>query len=87
MRIGLGSWQDCSSHNSVSSHSCTGYIITYAGCPIVWGSKLQTLIARSTTKAECIALSSALHEVIAIGNLLMEMKEHEFPIHASMPQI
>ena len=41
----------------------------------------------STTEAEYIALPSALHEVITIMNLLMEMKEHEFPMHASVPHV
>ena len=30
--------------------SRTGFIIKYAGCPIVWSSKLQTTIALSTTE-------------------------------------
>ena len=34
--------------------SRTGFVIMYAGCPIIWGSKLQMLIALSTTKAEYI---------------------------------
>jgi hypothetical protein len=53
-----GSWRDRSSNDPLSSHSRTGYVIMYAGCPIVWSSKLQPLIAHSTTEAEYIALSS-----------------------------
>jgi hypothetical protein len=40
-----------------------GYIITYAGCPMHWSSKMQTEIALSTTEAEYIALSQAMREV------------------------
>jgi hypothetical protein len=29
-----------------------GYIITYAGCPMHWASKMQTEIALSATEAE-----------------------------------
>ena len=36
----------------------------YAGCPITWGSKMQTEIALSTTESEYIALSIARREVI-----------------------
>ena len=65
-----GSWTQASSHDPLSTHSRTGFIITYAGCPILWKSKMQSLIALSTTEAEYIALSTALREVIAIINLL-----------------
>ena len=41
-----------------------GFVIMYAGCPITWGSKLQTEISLSTTESEYIALSSAMREVI-----------------------
>jgi hypothetical protein len=82
-----GSWQDRSSNDPLSAHSRTGYVLTYAGCPIVWGSKLQTLIALSTTEAEYIALSSALREVIALMNLLQELQERNFPVHSSTPLI
>ena len=46
-----GSWQDRSSHDPLSAHSRTGYVITYAGCPIIWASKMQSLIALSTTES------------------------------------
>ena len=46
-----GSWQDRSSNDPPSAHSCTVYVITYAGCPIIWASKMQYLIALSTTEA------------------------------------
>jgi hypothetical protein len=41
-----------------------GDIIWFAGCPLIWSSKLQITISLSTTtttKAKYIALSSALH--------------------------
>jgi hypothetical protein len=82
-----GSWQDRSSNDPFSSHSRTGYVITYAGCPIVWASKLQPLIALSTTEAEYIALSTSLREVIAIMNLLNELKDKGFPVHSSTPKV
>ena len=34
----------------------TGYVITYAGCKLLWCSKLQTEIALSAAEAEYIAL-------------------------------
>ena len=59
----------------------------FAGCPIMWSSKLQPLIALSTTEAEYIALSSALREVIAIKNLMDELQGRGFPIHHPTPKV
>ena len=50
-------------------------------------SKIQTLIALSTTEAKYIALSSVLREVIGIINLLEDLRKHSFPLHASTPII
>ena len=54
--------------------SRTGFVIMYAGCPILWGSKLQSEIALSTTEAEYIALSQAVKEVIPLMRLIQELK-------------
>ena len=56
-------------------YSRTGFIIKYAGCPIIWKSKLQTEIALSTTEAEYIALSTSICEKIPIMCLLKEISE------------
>jgi hypothetical protein len=42
-----------------TAHSQTGNVTTYAGCPLVYASKVQKEIALSTMEAECIALSMA----------------------------
>jgi hypothetical protein len=44
-----GTWHKEFSHLRDSVLSLTGYIIIYNGCPIQWGSKLQSEIALSTT--------------------------------------
>ena len=69
-----GSWQDRSSNDPLSAHSRSGYVIMFAGCPIIWGSKMQYLISLSTTEVEYIALSSSLCEVIYVLNILNEFK-------------
>ncbi len=53
--------------------SRTGFVICYAGCPVLWTSKLQTEIALSTAEAEYIALSTAMREVIPFIYLLKEL--------------
>ena len=40
-----GVWTHDNSHHPSSVYSRTGYTITFAGCPILWSSKLQTEIA------------------------------------------
>ena len=82
-----GSWNDRSSNDPLSSHSRTGFIILYAGCPIIWGSKMQQLIALSTTEAEYIALSTALRDVIHVIHLIEELQTHGFNVHNPTPKI
>ena len=59
----------------------------YAGCPILWKSSMQKLVALSTTEAEYIALSSALRKVIAIIYLLEELIGKGFGIHSGTPNV
>ena len=56
----------------------------YANCPIHHVSRLQTEIALSTAKAEYIALSQSLREVIPLMTLLQEIYK-VFPIHIETP--
>ena len=65
--------------------SRSGFIIKYADCPIYWSSKLQTEIALSTAKAEYIALSSSLREVILLMTVMDELNE-VFPLLMETPQ-
>ena len=53
----------------------------YSGCPILWKISMQKLVALSGTEVEYIALYSALREVIAIINLLEELKGQGFGIN------
>ena len=46
--------------------SRTGFIITFADCPVFWQSKLQTETALSTMEAEIIALSACCRELFPI---------------------
>jgi hypothetical protein len=81
-----GGWNKGDASNASAVMSRTGYVIMYAGCPIIWCSKLQTEIALSTTEAEYIALSQSLREVIPIIELLKEINEI-FPTHIPTPKI
>jgi hypothetical protein len=81
-----GGWNKSDAIDAGAVMSRTGYVITYAGCSLIWYSKLQSEITLSTTEAEYIALSQALREVIPIITLLNEINEI-FPVHKLTPQI
>jgi hypothetical protein len=78
-----GLWDKESTEDSpITAKSWTGYLITYADCPIMWASQLQTEYALSTTEAEYIALSTALHNVIPLIRLVKEIRKMtNIPMH------
>ncbi|KAH9681068.1 hypothetical protein KPL71_026802 [Citrus sinensis] len=53
--------------------STTGYVFTLAGVAVSWVSKLQTVVALSTTEAEYMAATQACKEAIWIQRLLEEL--------------
>jgi Reverse transcriptase (RNA-dependent DNA polymerase) len=70
-----GLWDhEIAQDNPITSKSRTGYIVTYADCPIIWASQLQTEIALSTTEAEYIALSTSLRQTIPLIRLVEELQ-------------
>ena len=54
-------------HEKPTDPSCvksrTGYTITFANCPVIWQSKLQTETALSTMEAEIVALAHSCREM------------------------
>ncbi|KAH9762162.1 Integrase catalytic domain-containing protein [Citrus sinensis] len=62
--------------------STTGYVFTLAGAAVSWISKLQTIVALSTTEAEYMAATQACKEAIWIQRLLEELghKQHKIPV-------
>jgi hypothetical protein len=68
-----GLWNYEEDQDPVCVKSRTGYVLTLAGCPLVWGSKLQTEIALSTLESEYIALSTAIRELIPLRRILQEV--------------
>ena len=71
-----GSWQIEDSQDPISAMSRTGYVICFAGCPVLWVSKLQSVCSLSTTESEYIALSQSLRDVIPMMELLKELTSH-----------
>ena len=77
-----GLWdKDTAIHDPSTAKSRSGFIIKYAGCPIIWALRLQTETALSTTEAEYIALSTALREAIPLMEMLKEIhKVRNLPV-------
>ena len=70
-----------------TAKSRSGWIVFYAGCPVCWASKLQSQVALSTTEAEYIAMSMALGDVIPVMNLIDEMKNKDFQVIWTQPNV
>jgi hypothetical protein len=55
--------------------SRTGFIIMFAGVPILWQSKLQSETALSTMEAEVIALAACMRELIPIVDMVNDLAQ------------
>ena len=83
-----GNWnKEIAESDRSTARSRSGYLITYAGCPIVWASRLQTEIAFSSTESEYCALSQSLREVLPLMNLVLELKNAGFDMNTAVPKI
>jgi hypothetical protein len=61
--------------------SHTEFIITFAECPVLWQSKLQTEMAFSTMEAKVIALSACCRELFLIIDMVSSLtKSVNLPI-------
>jgi hypothetical protein len=49
---------------------CTGFVIVFAGVPVVWQSKLKTETPLSTMEAKIIALAACMRELIPIMDMV-----------------
>ena len=79
-----GNWHCTDANiNPMMSKSRSSWVIRFAGAPITWASKMQTITALSPTEAEYIALSTSLREVIPLMGILKET--HELRTWATSP--
>ncbi len=70
---GMYSYEDHT--DPVFSKSRTGFIITFAECPMFWQSTFQTETALSTMEAEIIALSACCRELFPIIDMVCLLAE------------
>ena len=71
----------------MTSNSRSGWLVCFAGVPITWASKMQTITAMSTTETEYIALSTSLREVIPMMGMLQEAREHGLQVDYLPPKV
>ena len=60
-------------HEPSATKSRTRYIITLGGCPLVWKSQLHLTIVLSAQEGEYCTLSQAMHTLIPIHAILIEI--------------
>ena len=83
-----GNWLKRDAHvDPMTSKLRSGWLIRFAGVPITWASKIQTITALSTTEAEYIALSTSLREVIPLMGMLKEATEQGLRVKFLPPKI
>ena len=83
-----GNWRQADAHiDPMMSKSRSGWIVRFAGIPITWASRMQTITAMSTTEAEYIALSTRLREVIPLMGLITEARAHRLRIDKLPPKV
>ncbi len=70
-----------------TAKSQSGWIVFYAGCPVIWASKLQTQVVLSNTEAEFIAMSQLLQDVLPIMFLVQEICKKGFQVICTKPYI
>jgi hypothetical protein len=84
----VGNWHQITAPDDPSTaKSRSGYVINYPGCPISWASKLQMIIALSSTEAEYISLSEALRDMITLMDLINEFKDNGFKVYSEVPRV
>ena len=57
--------------------STTGYVHTLGGTAVSWVSKLQKIVALSTTEAEYVAVTEASKEMIWLRCFLQELGQND----------
>jgi hypothetical protein len=65
-----GLWPHEDHLDPTSVKSCSGWVVKVAGCPVFWGSRLQSLIVLSAMEAEYNALITIMREIIPFKELV-----------------
>ena len=68
-----GLWGHEDPQDPICTRSRTGFVVTFADCPLLWVSKIQTEIALSTLHSEYVALSHSVRALIPLKSLIKEV--------------
>ena len=60
--------------------STSGLVLCLSGTPLVWSTKLQPVVSRSSCEAELIALNTGAVELMFMSHLLGEMLDDGKPV-------
>eukprot|EP00957_Ditylum_brightwellii_P101188 7711322-Ditylum_brightwellii.AAC.1 len=74
-------------NDATATKSRTGYITISANFPILWASKLQTLVTLSTIQVECVALRTATREAIIFMIFLSNIDSKGISNTTAIPDI
>jgi hypothetical protein len=78
-----GLWGSEKPTDPASVRSRTGYILTLGGAPVLWASRLQSLICCSTMESEYVAASTGMRALVPMRRKLFEMCAH---LHLAIPE-
>ncbi len=82
-----GNWDQKEAKSWDTTCSRYGYIILYAGSPILWPSQLQMEIALCSTKSKFIGLLTALCTTIPIMELVKDLKGQGYDMVSTQPTV
>ena len=68
-----GLWGHEDPQDPIFARSRTGFVATFANCPLLWVSKLQREIALSTLHSEYVALSHSVRALLPLKSLIKEV--------------
>jgi hypothetical protein len=60
--------------------SVTGIVITLDGTPVVWASRKQPTVTKSSTAAECVAASMTADDAILAQKILSDLGKPQKPV-------
>ncbi len=59
----------------ISVYSCTGYVVFYFGCPVLWVSKMKSEISLSTDEPEYAVLSTIMRGLVPFTDQVKELSD------------
>jgi hypothetical protein len=67
--------------DQIMRKSTSGLLCTANGAPVIWRSKLQTIVAQSTAEAEFVSAAMAVKEILWLRKLLWVLRVPRIPIN------